>query len=680
MLSRGLKRVVQRAAAHAPRMARGVRLSNACIRATGVSVADSLRSFSVAPSRSRLAEAEAFEFGAETSQLLDIVINSLYTDKEVFIRELVSNSSDALEKVRYMQRLGEEVHSNDAKLGVTITTDKDAKTITIEDSGVGLNKDEMVRTLGTIARSGSKEFLAGANADGKSADIIGQFGVGFYSAFMVAHKVEVVSTPAALGDDGKAQPSYKWTSEGVGSYNIEELGESDNARGTKIVMHLKEECEEFADPANVRGVLNKYSNFVPFQIDLNGEQVNTVQAIWAMEPSSVTEDQYNEFYKYIAGAWDEPQYKLHFRVDVPIDLKAVFFVGNMHSEKFGAARMDPGVNLYSKKVLIEGNSENLLPGWLRFVKGAVDSEDIPLQISREGIQDSALIKKIGNVLTRRILRLLKEESEKNPDQYKTFFEEFGHFLKEGAVTDFERRDDVSKLLRFETSSSLPGEVSSLDEYIGRMPVEQEKIYFLAAPTRELAMASPYYEEFQREKVEVLFLYDVIDEFVMSNVAEYQGRKFVSAETSGLELKTEGGRKTDEERKKDAATSEEETKIQAEMVDWMKTTLADTVMDVKVTTRLVDSPAIIVDHHSASIQKMMKNLGEKDTMSKQKLEINPNHPVTKGMFERRNDDPALAKLVAEQLFDNAMVAAGILDDPRSMIPRVNDLLEKVVRKN
>ena len=220
------------------------------------------------------------------------MINSLYTDKEVFIRELVSNSSDALEKVRYMQRLGEEVHSNDAKLGVTITTDKDAKTITIEDSGVGLNKDEMVRTLGTIARSGSKEFLAGANADGKSADIIGQFGVGFYSAFMVAHKVEVVSTPAALGDDGKAQPSYKWTSEGVGSYNIEELGESDNARGTKIVMHLKEECEEFADPANVRGVLNKYSNFVPFQIDLNGEQVNTVQAIWAMEPSSVTEDQY----------------------------------------------------------------------------------------------------------------------------------------------------------------------------------------------------------------------------------------------------------------------------------------------------------------------------------------------------------------------------------------------------
>ena len=625
--------------------------------------------------------AEEHQFGAETSQLLDIVINSLYKDKEVFIRELVSNASDALEKVRYMHTLGTDVVNKDAPLHITITTDKDSNTLTIEDTGVGLNKEEMVRTLGTIARSGSKEFLAGAKAEGKTADIIGQFGVGFYSAFMVAHKVEVTSTPAALGEDGTPQTSHTWTSEGVGSYNIVESSndDSERKRGTKIVMHLKDDCAEYLNAATVKAVLNKYSNFVPFEIHLDGEQVNTVQAVWAMDPSSIEKDTYDEFYRYIANAWDEPQYKLHFRVDVPIDIKALFFIGNMHTEKFGAERMKPGVNLYSKKVLIQGNSETLLPQWMRFVKGAVDSEDIPLQISREGIQDSALIKKISDVLTRRIIRMFQDEAKKNPEQYKTFWEEFGHFIKEGAVTDFERREDVSKLLRFETSSTMPGEISSLDEYISRMPVEQTKIYFLAAPSRELALASPYYEEFKREKVEVLFLYDLIDEFVMSNVGSYQTRDFVSAEKGGLELKTEGGRKSDEERAQEEENKAEEGAAHGEMATWVKETLDDRVLDVKVTTRLVDSPAIIVDHHSSSIQKMMKSLGEHSEASKQKLEINPNHVILKGMYNKRNSDPALSKLVAQQVFDNALVSAGILDDPRSMIPRVNDLLEKLLKE-
>lgn len=624
---------------------------------------------------------EAYQFEAETKQLLDIVINSLYTDKEVFVRELVSNASDALEKIRYLQNTNNEVAFNDSKLEIKISSDTESKTITIEDSGIGLGKDEMVKTLGTIARSGSKEFLAGAKADGKEVDIIGQFGVGFYSAFMVAKKVEVISTPAALGDNGEVQDAHKWVSEGAGSYSIEKVDGKAEARGTKIIMHLRDDCHNYGDPNTVRGILSKYSNFVPFPISLNGDQVNTIQAIWAMDKSSLTEEQYTEFYRYIANAWDEPQYQLHFKVDVPLDLKALFFIGSTHTEKFGASRMDPGVNLYSKKVLIESNSENLLPQWMRFVKGAVDSEDIPLQISREGIQDSQLIKKISNVLTRRVIRMLQQEADKNAEQYNEFFEEFGHFIKEGVVTDFERRDDIAKLLRFETSSSTPGELmSSFDDYISRCTGEQSNIYYLSAPSRELALASPYYEEFKREKVEVVFLYDPIDEFVVSNLMQYEGRKLISAESGGIDLRSDGGRATDEERGESDKSDENSDQIHKEMADWMQETLSEQVRDVQVTTRLKDSPAIIVDHESATIQRMMKQLGEKQPLAKQKLELNPLHPISKGMFELRNTDPKLARLVAEQVFDNAIVAAGVMEDPRAMLPRINELLVALASKS
>jgi len=623
---------------------------------------------------------EAYQFEAETKQLLDIVINSLYTDKEVFVRELVSNASDALEKVRYLQNTNNNVALNDSKLEIKITTDEEKKTITIEDSGVGLAKEEMVKTLGTIARSGSKEFLAGAKADGKEVDIIGQFGVGFYSAFMVANKVEVVSTPAALDDDGQIQSAHKWISEGAGSYSIEKVDGTPETRGTKIIMHLRDDCHSYGEPATVRNILSKYSNFVPFPIALNGDQVNTIQAIWAMDKSSLTEEQYTEFYRYIANAWDEPQYQLHFKVDVPLDLKALFFIGTTHTEKFGAARMDPGVNLYSRKVLIEGNSENLLPQWMRFVKGAVDSEDIPLQISREGIQDSQLVKKISNVLTRRVIRMLQQEADKDATKYNEFFEEFGHFIKEGVVTDFDRRDDIAKLLRFETSSTASGEMmSSLDDYISRCTGEQSNIYYLAAPTRKLALASPYYEEFKREKVEVVFLYDPIDEFVVSNLMQYEGRKLISAESSGIDLRTDGGRATKEERGDTDEKNENDDKINKEMADWVKETLSEQVRDVQVTTRLKDSPAIIVDHESATIQRMMKQLGEQQTIAKQKLELNALHPINVGMFELRNSDPKLARLIAEQVFDNATVAAGVMEDPRAMLPRINELLEAVTKK-
>jgi TNF receptor-associated protein 1 len=462
----------------------------------------------------------SYQFEAETTQLLDIVINSLYTDKDVFLRELISNAADALEKLRYVKTAETDkfkLYGDDDELEISISIDTEStpKTITIQDNGIGMSKEQMIENLGTIARSGSKAFLQD-HKEG-AVDIIGKFGVGFYSAFMVASKISVTSRSADASIEG---PANVWTSEGVGSYDLSTVSsEVDMARGTKIVLELREEHNNFANDTKLQGILKTYSNFVPFPIQLAGNRVNTVQAIWASTPSDVSEEQYNEFYRYISNAFDEPMSKLHFRADVPLDLKALFYVPTMHSEKYGMGRMEPGVSLYSRKVLIDNKPENLLPEWLRFVKGVVDSEDLPLNISRESMQDSALIQKIGSVLTRRFLRHLEDESKKDAKKYNEFFLEFGHFLKEGVVTDFNNKANIAKLLRFESSSRAKEEdvLSSFDDYISRCPVEQNTIYYLCAPSRELAEASPYYEIFKRNKTEVLFLYTPIDEFVMGNL-------------------------------------------------------------------------------------------------------------------------------------------------------------------
>ena len=646
-------------------------------------------------------ENSSFEFQAETKQLLDIVINSLYTDKEVFLRELVSNASDALEKVRYLkttESMGEKILDKDIDLEITISVNGEDKTITIEDTGVGLSREQMIENLGTIARSGSKAFLADiqGNAGTGEVDIIGKFGVGFYAAFMVAKRISVYSKSATAepGDTG-----HVWTSEGVGNYDISPItssGDSDDMRrGTRIVLELRDDAEEFASAGRLTQILRTYSNFVPFPISLEGDRVNTVQAIWASQPSDVSEEEYGEFYRYVANAFDDPRYKLHFRADVPLDLKALFFVPQMHSEKYGMGRMEPGVSLYSRKVLIDSKAEGLLPDWLRFVKGVVDSEDLPLNISRESMQDSALVKKIGDVLTRRFLRFLADEARKDPNAYDDFFKEFGHFLKEGAVTDFDRRKDVGKLLRFESSSrSEDGDLlSSFDDYISRCPAEQESIYYLCAPNRELAESSPYYEVFKRNKTEVLFLYTPIDEFVMGNLAEYDGRKLVSAESGGIDLAKDGGRADTDGDSKEAGDEDVKdssaaslgglsTDEAADFSEWLKTTLSDSLQEVNASDRLVDSPAILVDHESAAIMRMMrmadqehKTGGVQAFTPKQKMEINPSHLIIQHLNKTRNKDPELAKLVAEQLYDNATVAAGIMEDPRVMLKNLNAILLK-----
>lgn len=637
-------------------------------------------------------EKESLEFQAETKQLLDIVTHSLYTEKEVFLRELISNASDALEKLRHMQNVAQDSECADSEvpLEIRIETDEVNGTISISDTGIGMNRQEMIDHLGTIARSGSKAFmneLAQKASEGEGADasrgIIGKFGVGFYSAFMVGDKVEVRSKPAFNKDN--ADPLV-WSSSGVGSYEISTLPEDvGQSRGATLVIHLKEDQLQFSDEKRVEEVLKKYSNFVNFPIFLNGNRLNTVNAIWADDPKTVTDEQYSEFYKYIAHAFDEPMEKLHYRADAPLDIKALFFVPSFHQEKYGMGRMEPSVSLYSRKVLIEAKSPNILPDWLRFIKGVVDSEDLPLSVSREKAQDSALIAKLKKALTRKFINHLSTMARKNPDKYKgEFYKEYGFFLKEGVCQDYEFQEPLSKLLYYETSKTKDGEISSLDEYVSRCTPEQKDIYYVCAPSRELALQSPYLEAFQRAGREVIFVYSAIDDFVMANLEKFQGRKIISVEKGGIDL----GDDNDEEEANDEGQSDGKVKLSQKEADefcaWFQVTLKDKVSSCRVTNRLASSPAVVTDNESGAMRRMMQLVETQEgpsgamALPKQQVEINPKHPIIAGLFNMREKEPDLAKVLAEQIFDNCLIAAGLLDDGRSMLGRLNDIMSHVVK--
>src|SRR5471032_3135052 len=412
---------------------------------------------------------QTFEFQAEIKQLLDIVIHSLYTEKEVFVRELVSNASDALEKQRHLQLTEKAIFDDKLDLEINITTDDKAKTFTIQDFGIGMTRDELVENLGTIAHSGSKAFVkALGEGDQKAAGLIGQFGVGFYSAFMVAKSVKVYTHSWR-----EAEPGLLWTSEGTGSFAIEES--SGERRGCKVVVELKDECSEFSQEWRVREVLERYSAFVSFPVNLNGKRVNTVQALWLRSKNEIKEEEYEEFYKFQAHAFDEPRLRLHFSADAPLAINALLFVPQENTEKLGFARTEPAVSLYCRKVLIDAQPKDLLPEWLRFVKGVVDCEDIPLNISRETMQDRSLVEKLNRVITKRFLKFLEEESKSNPETYAEFYKEYGVFLKEGAALDFSNKDQLTKLLRFESSLTDKGKTTTFADYVTRMGADQKEI-------------------------------------------------------------------------------------------------------------------------------------------------------------------------------------------------------------
>jgi TNF receptor-associated protein 1 len=609
---------------------------------------------------------ERHQFQAEIQQLLDIVIHSLYTDRDIFVRELISNAADACERLRFLQSSGTESAQPDTPPAISITTDEKAGTITFTDTGVGMTRGEMVENLGTIAHSGTRAFLKQLAEEKKpDARLIGQFGVGFYSAFMVATRVTVLSRSYQPDEQG-----WRWTSENAGGYEIEPAPLV--PRGTQVIIHLKDDARDFAKADHVRRIVQRYSSFIQFPIELNGSRLNTIQAIWSRSKSEITDADYNAFYQYVGHDHEDPLLRLHFTADAPLAIQAVLFVPKHNVENLGLGRMEPGVNLYCRRVLIQGHADGLFPEWLRFLKGVVDSEDLPLNISRETMQDSALLKKLNTALSGRFLKFLEETAGKDAALYDTFYAEHSRFIKEGVATDFEHRETLGRLLRYESSVTDKGKRTSLADYVKRMPGDQKEIFYLLGPNREAAESSPYFEVFKSRGYEVLFLDDPWDEFVMDHLHQVDGRTLRAAEKADLDIVAPPVA--------EGALGETEA---GALAAWFKEKLGDRVGAVRASKRLVTSPAVVVDADrmiTAGMRRVLKAV-QKDKAAVPDatldLEINPRHAVIVRLDAMRRTDEALAATVAEQVLDNARVAAGLLDDPRTMLGRLNTLLERVL---
>ncbi len=602
------------------------------------------------------------EFQAETKRLLDIVIHSLYTERDIFVRELISNASDALEKFRHESLTADDVFDAHLPLEISIDLDEEKRTMTITDTGIGMNRHELEANLGTIAHSGSSSFMSGlAEAAKKDVSLIGQFGVGFYAAFMAAGEVRVQSR-SWDGSEG-----HEWVSDGAGTYSISEV--AGLQRGTRIIMALKDDAHDYAKKWKVENIIKQYSSFVPFPIKLAGETVNTVSALWTRSKSEITEQEYTDFYKFIATAHDEPQYRLHFSADAPLAIKALLFVPKENFEIMGFGRVDSGVNLYCQRILIDQHSENVLPEWLRFLKGVMDSEDLPLNISRQSLQDNALLAKLRKVITKRFLKFLDEQAQENPEAYLAFWKTFGIYLKEGITSDYEFQKELGKLVRFESSRSEAGTPIALAAYVERMKEGQEAIYYINGSSRAAIEAGPYVESFTQKNIEILYTLEPIDDFVLSHLAEFDGKKLISADRADLDL----SKNETLEEKKEGEHLEDGAK--AVLISWLKATLADKVADVIESKRLVSAPAMIVNpdnYMTSSMERIMaasrREKGQEAVTSKKNLEINTTSPLIQRLAALQKSDEAFAAEVAAQIYDNAMIQAGLVVDPLTMVER------------
>ncbi|MFZ5647095.1 MAG: molecular chaperone HtpG [Bacillota bacterium] len=620
-------------------------------------------------------ESQELEFQAEVKQLLDIVINSLYTEKEIFVRELVSNASDALEKFRLLSLMESNYVDKDLPLEISIEADESNNTLTIADTGIGMTRDELIENLGTIAHSGSREFLKRlAEGDRKEAQLIGQFGVGFYSVFMAASSVRVFTRSYKPDAEG-----VEWISDGTGRYTISPADGLN--RGTRIIISLKEEDKEYAREEQIKRIIKQYSNFVPFSITVNGQRVNTVQAIWTRNKNEITDQEYNEFFKFLTNSFTDPVYRLHLSSDAPIQLNALFFIPGDNMERFGFGRLEPGINLYCRKVLIQQNARDILPEYMRFVKGVVDSEDLPLNISRETAQSNRLVRKMGRFLTRRIISFLEEEASRDREKYNDFWDKFSMFIKEGCVSDPDNRSQMAKLLRFRSSSAEDGEMVSLSDYVSRMKEGQNMIYYINGPSREIIEAGPYLEAFRERDIEVLYLLEPVDDFVMTALVEFEGKKLVSADQANLELPPVAGKEEDSapDGGVNALTAEEISALSA----WMKEVLGDIVSEVRGSRRLVDSPAVVVnpDHVMTTSMQRVLQAANRDFggIGPKVLEINPRNSVIVRLARLRASgaDEEFLKSCVEQIADNAFLAAGLPGNRLKMVDRIYSIMGRAL---
>jgi HSP90 family molecular chaperone len=544
---------------------------------------------------------ESKEFKAETRKLLDIVAKSIYTDKEVFIRELLSNCSDALEKQRFAFTSGQETpEAGSDELAISIATNSKERTITIFDSGIGMSRDEVVENLGTIAKSGSQAFVEqmseDLNAENAGEQIIGQFGVGFYSSFVVSDHVEVFSKTS------KSEKGVRWVSDGAGSYEVSDVDNLDFNRGMKIILKLLPASREFSQELVVEKIVKKFSQFISYPIKINGQTVNSLGAVWYREKRDVTVDEYERFYEGLASTKIPYRYMLHYSTDVPLAIKAVMYIPSSHSERQGLMAEPMLVHLYSRKVLIKEKCGELLPNYLRFVKGVVDCEDLPLNISRENYQDSGLISKLRNVLTRRVIKLIDDEAKRDPEKYKKWYADFNQFLKEGIAVDQENKDAIFRLLRFVSRKNGASELMSLDDYVKEMKEGQEKIYFVVNPHFDAALKSPYMEPFKDTDIDVLVLTNNVDEILFQQNTDWKGKKFVNIESSYEEIAKDIGKKSEEDSLARSRIPEDDI---TPFCLWLKNDLKDSIGKVTISKRLKDTPAILTGQMSSSMRVMLQ---------------------------------------------------------------------------
>jgi molecular chaperone HtpG len=603
-------------------------------------------------------------FQAEVQQVLALVINSLYTHKEVFLRELVSNASDALDKARFLALTRKDVHEQVGEARITIRLDDDKRTLTVEDNGVGMTRDEVIQNLGTIARSGSLDFVKAYAEAAKSKEaglkIIGQFGVGFYAAFMVASRVDVHTRSMLPGGE-----PVIWRSTGSGSFTVLP-GERENP-GTEIVLHLKEDEREYLRTARVREIIKKYSDFVQFPIYVGDELVNRSSAIWALPKSQVSDEQHTEFFRRITGSDTQtPLLRVHTSVDAPVQFYALLYVPEKAPlDLFSKERR--GLRLYAKRVLIVEDCDKLVPPYLRFLRGVVDSEDIPLNVSREMLQEDRNLLQIQQQLTKSVLRALADLAASEPEKYVTFWNEFGRLLKEGIALDWKHKDDLADLCRFESRQTEPGKLISLKQYVAAMPADQKEIFYITGPSRRAVEESPHLEALKKKGYDVLFFIDPVDEWVAQSLVDFDKRRLKSAVHGDVDL----GDAADEKATEDVAS----------VVPLVKASLGDKVKDVRFSRRLTDSASCLVAEEgdpSANMQRIMKMLDAKAEESTRILELNPAHPIIKNLATLGATDPKSGKIAewAELLFDQALLAEGIVKDPIDLVKRIQSLFTEV----
>ncbi len=611
-----------------------------------------------------------YGFQAEISQLLHLLSHSLYQSREIAIRELISNASDALDKMRYVG-LTEDLHRDTGPLEITLSGDPEASTLTIRDDGVGMTREELVTNLGTIAHSGSREFLRAAKASSGSPDLslIGQFGVGFYSAFMIASEV-TVRTRSYRESQG-----YEWRSTGSGTFTVTEV--PDVPRGTEIVLLLKEDAKAFSQDWKLKEVVRRYSGFVPHPIKIGGEVANSQKPIWVEPKSQVTHEQYTQFYQHLTHhSGETPLWHLHLAADSPIQFRALVYCPPTNLERLGFGKFDHGMSLCSRRVLVQGDCRDLVPEYLRFLHGIVDSEDLPLNVSRETLQDNSVIRKITNALTKGVLDLLTKMSEETPEEYATFYRTFSPFLKEGVARDFANRDRLAKLLRFASTRDEGSEpTTSLDAYVSRMVPDQKAIYYLGGPDLASVRRSPNLEIFRRKGIEVLLLTEAIDEFVMSSLGRFGDKSLASIDSADLDLPGGAG---------EGETPSAEPGNFGRVLDLFREALGARVKEVRASKRLTDSPCCLVNADrfmSTQMHRLLEMSGKDVPPSERVLEVNPDSPLIArlAMLASNPDRSSFIKECAMQLWSNAMILEGNMPDPEDLAARMQRFVERAAER-